>query len=466
MTTTRKQYSPKFKARVAIEAIRGEKTLSQLGSQFQVHPIQIAKWRKSALEQLPELFVDGRTRQGRSGETDSGALYEEIGRLKVELDWLKKKSACSIEEMRPLVDRSHPEISVRRQCELLGVNRSGLYYEPLGESAENLLLMRLLDEQYTRTPFYGSRRMTEWLATEGHEVNRKRVTRLMERLGVEAVYPKRNLSQPGEGQRIYPYLLRGTTVERVNQVWSTDITYIRMAQGFLYLVAVMDWFSRFVLSWSLSVTMEEAFCVEALKRALRRGRPAIFNSDQGSQFTGEKFTGELAGRQIAISMDGRGRCMDNIFVERLWRSLKYEEVYLKDYASVTEARAGIARYFQFYNHERWHQSLDYRTPAAIYSGRACNPMGGRPSFSASSSLRFPRTFYGSSGRREGVANRNHEWAAQLPPKLKPMTPPALAYCGQKMVLTIGSTLVSRWLAANWLRAPSADYLEQAADGAH
>jgi putative transposase len=272
--------------------------------------------------------------------------------------------------MRALVDRSHPEISVRRQCELLGVNRSGLYYEPVGESAENLLLMRLLDEEYTRTPFYGSRKMTKWLVAEGHPVNRKRVSRLMELLGLEAVYPKPNLSQPGEGHRIYPYLLRGTTVDRVNQVWSTDITYIRMAQGFLYLVAVMDWFSRFVLSWSLSVTMEVGFCVEALKRALRRGRPGIFNSDQGSQFTSEKFTGELARRQIAISMDGRGRCMDNIFVERLWRSLKYEEVYLKDYASVTEARAGIARYFQFYNHERLHQNLDYRTPAAIYLGRA------------------------------------------------------------------------------------------------
>jgi putative transposase len=268
--------------------------------------------------------------------------------------------------MRPLVERGHPEISVRRQCELLGVNRSGLYYEPVGESGENLMLMRLLDEQYTRTPFYGSRKMTEWLATEGHAVNRKRVSRLMELLGLEAVYPKPKLSQPGENHRIYPYLLRGTTVERVNQVWSTDITYIRMAHGFLYLVAVMDWFSRFVLSWSLSLTMEVEFCVEALKRALRRGRPDIFNSDRGAQFTSEKFTGELAGRQIAISMDGRGRCMDNIFVERLWRSLKCEEVYLKDYVSVVEARAGIARYFQFYNHERLHQSLDYRTPAAIY----------------------------------------------------------------------------------------------------
>jgi len=264
------------------------------------------------------------------------------------------------------VERAHPEISVRRQCELLGVNRSGLYYEPVGESEENLLLMRLLDEQYTRTPFYGSRKMTEWLAAAGHRVNRKRVSRLMELLGIEAVYPKPKLSQPGESHRIYPYLLRGTTVERVNQVWSTDITYIRMTQGFIYLVAVVDWFSRFVLSWSLSLTMEVDFCIDALKRALRRGRPEIFNSDQGSQFTSEKFTGELAERRIAISMDGRGRCLDNIFVERLWRSLKYEEVYLKDYGSVPEARAGIAGYFQFYNHQRLHQSLDYRTPAAIY----------------------------------------------------------------------------------------------------
>jgi len=264
------------------------------------------------------------------------------------------------------VDRGRPEISVRRQCELLGVNRSGLYYQPVGESEENLQLMRLLDEQYTRTPFYGSRKMTAWLATAGHEVNRKRVSRLMELMGIEAVYPKAKLSRPGEGHRIYPYLLRGTTVERVNQVWSTDITYIRMEQGFVYLVAVMDWFSRFVLSWALSLTMEGDFCVEALKRALRRGRPDTFNSDQGSQFTSEKFTGELAERQIAISMDGRGRCMDNIFVERLWRSLKYEEVYLKDYDSVTEARTGIDRYFQFYNHARLHQSLNYRTPAAIY----------------------------------------------------------------------------------------------------
>jgi putative transposase len=264
------------------------------------------------------------------------------------------------------VDRGHADISVRRQCELLGINRSGLYYDPLGESRENLTLMRLLDEQYTRTPFYGSRKMVEWLGMQGWEVNRKRVTRLMALMGIEAVYPKPKLSQPGEGHRIYPYLLRGVGIDRVNQVWSTDITYIRMAQGFIYVVAVMDWFSRYVLSWRLSLSLELDFCVEALKCALRCGRPEIFNSDQGVQFTSAEFTSELAGREIAISMDGRGRCMDNIFIERLWRSLKYEEVYLKDYESVSEARAGIGRYFRFYNQERPHQGLQYRTPATIW----------------------------------------------------------------------------------------------------
>jgi putative transposase len=217
----------------------------------------------------------------------------------------------------------------------------------LGESEENLRLMRLIDQQYTRTPFFGSRRITAWLREEKERtVNRKRVSRLMEVMGLEAVYPKPKLSQPGEGHKIYPYLLKEVKVERVNQVWSTDITCIRMARGFCYLVAVMDWHSRFVLSWALSLTMELDFCVEALKNALRKARPEIFNSDQGSQFTSEKFTGELKARGITISMDGRGRCFDNIFMQRLWRSLKYEEeVYLKDYATVTEAPAGIERWF-------------------------------------------------------------------------------------------------------------------------
>jgi putative transposase len=317
MMTTRKQYSPKFKAKVAVEAIRGERTLNQLASQFHVHPVQIGQWRKSAIEQMAELFVDGRKRKPQNGEVEKDALFEEIGRLKMELDWLKKRLDCSIEDRRLLVETEHAELSIRRQCELLSVNRTSLYYQPIGESEENLRLMRLLEEQYTRTPFYGRRRMTAWLRSEGYEVNPKRVARLMERMGIEALYPKRKLSQPGEGHKIYPYLLEGVAVKRVNQVWSTDITYIRMAQGFVYLVAVMDWYSRFVLSWALSVTMELPFCIEALEGAFGWGECEIFNSDQGSQFTSERFTTELEGRGKAISMDGRGRCLDNIFIERL-----------------------------------------------------------------------------------------------------------------------------------------------------
>jgi putative transposase len=265
------------------------------------------------------------------------------------------------------VDRDHDTISIRRQCELLGLNRSNVYYAPVGESEENLRLMRWIDEQYTATPFFGSRRMAAWLREHKElAVNRKRIARLMQVMGLEAVHPKPKLSQPGEGHKVYPYLLKDVPIERVNQVWSTDITYIRLAQGFCYLVAVMDWHSRFVLSWSLSVTMEMEFCLEALAAALGRARPEIFNSDQGSQFTSERFTGELERRGISISMDGRGRCFDNIFIERLWRSLKHEEVYLKDYRQVGEARRGIERWFDFYNYRRPHQSLLYRTPAAIY----------------------------------------------------------------------------------------------------
>jgi putative transposase len=267
------------------------------------------------------------------------------------------------------VDLSDGKISVRRQCELLGVNRSSVYYRPAGESEENLRLMRLVDEQYMRTPFYGSRRMKVALEEQGYPVNRKRMARLMRLMGIEAVYPKPKLSQPGEGHKIYPYLLEGVAIERVNQVWSTDITYIRMAGGFVYLVAVMDWYSRYVLSWALSLTLELGFCLEALKAALRHGRPEVFNSDQGSQFTSERFTGELERRGIAVSMDGRGRCLDNIFIERLWRSLKYEEVYLQDYRLVPEAGQGIGGWFRFYNQERPHQSLGYQTPVAIWRGR-------------------------------------------------------------------------------------------------
>jgi putative transposase len=273
---------------------------------------------------------------------------------------------CSIDDKRALVESSHPQLSLRRQCQLLGVARSSLYYEPQPDSYEDLLVMRLLDEQYTRTPFYGIRRMTAWLHQQGHAVNHKRVQRLLRRMGLEAIYPKPKLSQPAAGHHIYPYLLRDVRVERVNQVWSSDITYVRLVSGFVYLVAVIDWFSRYVLSWEISVTMDSDFCVSALERALVIGQPEIFNTDQGSQFTSQAFTQRLLEREIRISMDGRGRALDNIFVERLWRTVKYEDIYLKEYARVPEVKGGLGQYFRFYNSERLHQSLNYKTPAAVY----------------------------------------------------------------------------------------------------
>lgn len=251
---------------------------------------------------------------------------------------------------------------------MLGLSRSGLYYQKQPESVLNLQLLRLLDEQYTRTPFYGVPRMTAWLRAQGFEVNPKRVARLMNILGLQAIYPKPRLSVPTPGHQIYPYLLRDVPIVRVNQVWSTDITYIRLPHGFMYLVAVLDWYSRYVLSWAVSVNLDTAFCLEALEVALSVARPETFNSDQGSQFTSIEFTGRLSSAQIAISMDGRGRCLDNIFVERLWRTVKYEEVYLKEYLDVLTATRSLSQYLRFYNQERLHQSLGYQTPAAIYGG--------------------------------------------------------------------------------------------------
>jgi putative transposase len=265
-----------------------------------------------------------------------------------------------------MIDREHPRLSQVRQSALLGISRSSLYYRPTGAGAQDLELMALMDRQYLKTPFYGSRRMTVWLRTQGHEVNRKRVRRLMQLMGLEAIYRRPNTSKPTPGHKIYPYLLRGLEINRVNQVWATDITYIPMARGFLYLVAMMDWHSRYVLAWRLSNTLEVDFCLEALEEALGQGKPENFNTDQGSQFTSEAFTGRLLAQGIQVSMDGRGRCMDNVFVERLWRSVKYEEVYLKAYQNGSEARRGIGTYLAFYNQERPHQALGYQTPGQVF----------------------------------------------------------------------------------------------------
>jgi putative transposase len=259
-------------------------------------------------------------------------------------------------------------LSVRRQCELIGLNRSSLYYEPAPERPENLALMRLIDEQYTKCPFYGSRRITAWLVDQGHEVNRKRVQRLLRIMGLEAIYPKPRLSA-GRGHAVYPYLLRGVAIERADQVWSADITYVPLARGFMYLAATIDWFSRYVIAWKLSNTLDGSFCQEMLEEALAQGKPEVFNTDQGVQFTSGAWTGRLESAGVSVSMDGRGRCLDNVFVERLWRSVKYEDVYLKGYERVPELECGLRAYFDFYNAERLHQSLDYRTPAEMYGVR-------------------------------------------------------------------------------------------------
>jgi putative transposase len=265
-----------------------------------------------------------------------------------------------------LIEVDHPQLSISRQCQLLGLNRSSYYYEPRTETQENLALMRVIDQQYTDHPDFGSRRMAIWLGKQGHEVNRKRVQRLMRLMGLEAVYPKPKLSLPGQGHKVFPYLLRDVKIDRVDQVWSTDITYVPMPNGFMYLAAIIDWYSRYVIAWRLSNTLDGSFCLELLDEALGQGRPEVFNTDQGVQFTAEAFPSRLLSAGVAVSMDGKGRCLDNVFVERLWRSVKYEEIYLRCHETVPQLSQGLGRYFAFYNEERPHQSLDYRTPGDVY----------------------------------------------------------------------------------------------------
>ena len=264
------------------------------------------------------------------------------------------------------MDRSGRDLSLRTQCDLLGVNRSGLYYEPVPVSDENLLYMRLLDEQYTEDPTYGVLRMTAHLRRQGYPVNEKRVRRLLRIMGLEAVYQKPNTRRSNPEHSVYPYLLKGVEVTRSNQVWSTDITYIPMKKGFVYLMAVMDWYSRHVLDWEVSTTLEADFCIETVGRLLERQSCEIFNTDQGAQFTTPRFTQPLLARGVRVSMDGRGRAFDNIFIERLWRTVKYDYVYLHDIQTVSDLRVGLGDFFDRYNYKRLHQSLGYRTPAEVY----------------------------------------------------------------------------------------------------
>ena len=278
----------------------------------------------------------------------------------------KKAGSLDLQMRRGLIEPSHPGLSVVQQCRLVDLHRSSYYFQAATESPENLEIMRLIDEKYTKHPFYGSRKFIPYLEEQGFNVNKKRVLRLMRLMGISPIYPKPNLSKPAQGHKIYPYLLRDLPIVGPNQVWSTDITYIPMKGGFVYLTAVIDWFSRFVLAFELSNTLDSAFCIRALLSALETSQPAIFNTDQGSQFTSLDFTTILKDRGIKISMDGKGRAIDNVFIERLWRSLKYELIYLKDIDSVSQLYGELSSYFKFYNFERHHQALDYRRPADLY----------------------------------------------------------------------------------------------------
>ncbi|HEY2396375.1 MAG TPA: IS3 family transposase [Rudaea sp.] len=364
---TRRNHTPAFKAKVALAAIRGQNTVSELAQHFDVHPNQITQWKLQLQEGAAGVFGPAAGTGANIPPIDVKSLHAKIGELTLENDFLEGRARQSgFAERKAMIMREH-ELSLTKQAKALRISRSSVYYLPRPVSATDLEIMRLLDRLHLDFPFAGARMLRGLLAAEGCKVGRRHVKTLMKRMGIEALYRRPRTTKPEPGHKIYPYLLRGMEIARPNQVWAMDITYIPMARGFVYLAVVLDWFSRRVLSWRVSITMEAAFCVETLEDALaRHGKPDIFNTDQGSQFTGAAFIGALTDNGIAVSMDGKGAWRDNVFVERLWRSVKYEEVYLRAYDSVSEARASIGRYLNFYNGRRPHSSLDGVTPDQAY----------------------------------------------------------------------------------------------------
>jgi putative transposase len=360
----RRNHTPAFKAKVALAAVRGDKTLAELAQHFDIHPNQITQWKAQLLDGAAGVFGSEARGERAGPAVDLTVLHAKIGELTLENDFLAGQGGFA--ERKAMIDRSH-DLPITKQAKVLNVSRGSVYYLPRSPSTADLALMRRMDELHLDFPFAGSRMLRDLLTAEGFRTGRRHVATLMKWMGIQAVYRKPNTSKPAPGHKIYPYLLRDLAVTRPNQVWAMDLTYVPMARGFVYLAAVIDWFSRRVLSWRLSITMEAGFCVEAVEEALaRHGKPEIFNTDQGSQFTSTTFTGLLTDNAIAISMDGRGAWRDNVFVERLWRSVKYEEVYLRAYDTVAEARKSLASYFSFYNSRRPHSSLDRQTPDQAY----------------------------------------------------------------------------------------------------
>ncbi|MEG3089804.1 IS3 family transposase [Sphingomonas sp. PB4P5] len=368
---TRRNHSPAFKGKVALAAIKGDRTLADLAQQFDVHPNQITNWKAQLLEGVPSVFGSERTGASSSPAIDLKTLHAKIGELTLENDFLGKRAQqVGHAERKAMIDRTH-ELALTQQARLLRLSRSSLYYKPCPVSQADMDIMRRIDALHLDYPFAGSRMLRDLLRGEGIEIGREAVRTMMKRMGIQAIYRRPNTSKPAPGHRIYPYLLRTLRVDRANQVWAMDITYIPMSRGFVYLAAVVDWHTRRVLAWRLSITMETGFCMEAVEEALaKHGKPEIFNTDQGSQFTSLDFTGLLKQHDIAISMDGKGAWRDNVFVERLWRSVKYEEVYLRAYDSVAEARMSLGRYFDFYNRVRPHSALGRQTPDQAYFNQA------------------------------------------------------------------------------------------------